>query len=218
MLVVKGDRDFTIDIDFLDIDGIERKRWRQGGDTVPTATAQADVQALTKFRCRSFGNQTKVATKGIWGYAHQANAGGATGIATAVFAGTYSGDSNTPAEYELKITSVTTTTAFQWRKNGGSWSTDVTIPSASAVTIADGVTVAFTNYAVGYFALNDTYYVFSHYQRMIEVVSPYNVIDDVNNKDSSDFYRATAKLYYEGGTGSTKPSMTVRNTKTSAYT
>jgi hypothetical protein len=218
MLVVKGDRDFLIDIDFIDIDGIERKRWRQGGDTVPTATAQADVQALTKFRCRSFGNQTKAATKGIWGYAHQANAGGATGIATAVFAGTYSGDSNTPAEYELKITSVTTTTAFQWRKNGGSWSTDVTIPSASAVTIADGVTVAFTNFAVGYFALNDTYYVFSHYQRMIEVVSPYNVIEDVNNKDSTDFYRATAKLYYEGGISTTKPSMTLRNTKTSAYT
>lgn len=210
-LVVKGERDFMVDIEFIDTDGIERKRWRQGGDTVPTATSQADVQALTKFRVRSFGNQTKASTSAIWGYAHQANYGTAGTPITVTWGGSYTGDSNTPAQFEVVATATST---FKWRKNGGAWTTGVTI-TGSAQTLSDGVTVTFS--ASSGAGTNDTWYGFSHYQRMIEVVSPYNVIEKVEDKDSSDFYKASVSMYYEGGPSSTKPSMTVRNTKTSAY-
>jgi hypothetical protein len=210
-LVVKGERDFTAEIDFIDTDGIELKRFRQGGDTVPTATEQADVQALTKFRLRCFGNQTKVSTSAIWGYAHQANYGATGTPLTVTWGGSYSGDSNTPAHFEVVATATST---FKWRKNGGTWTTGVTI-TGSAQTLSDGVTVTFS--ASSGAGANDTYYGFTHYQRMIEVVSPSNVIEDVNRKDSSDFYMSTMKMYYEGGPSSTKPSMTLRNTKSSAY-
>lgn len=211
-LIVKGERDFNIDIDFIDTDGIELKRFRQGGDTVPTATAHADVQALTKFRLRCFGNQTKAATSAIWGYAHQANAG----VVTVAWGGTYTaGLADTPAEYELKCSTAAATDKFMWRKNGGAWSAEVTVTGA-AQTLSDGVTVTFSA-TTGQVA-NDSWFGFSHYQRMIEVVSPSNVIEDVNRKDSTDFYKSTMKLYHESGPGGTKPSMTLRNTKTSAYT
>lgn len=211
-LVVKGERDVTIDIEYIDIDGIERKRWRVGGDTVPTATAQADVQALTKFRSRSFGNQTKAATSAIWGYAHQAN----TGVVTVTWGGTYTvGLANTPAHYELKCSTAAATDKFMWRKDGGVWSAEVTVTGA-AQTLSDGVTVTYSA-TTGQVA-NDTFYGFSHYQRMIEFVSPTNVIEDHNFSDSTDFYKAKISLYHESGPGGTKSSMTVRNTKTAAYT
>jgi hypothetical protein len=211
-LAVKGERDFTMDIEFIDTDGIERKRWRQGGDTVPTATAQADVQALTKFRLRCFGNQTKAATSSIWGYAHQANYGAAGTPLTVTWGGTYTGDSNTPAHFEVVATATST---MKWRKNDGAWTTGVAI-TGSAQTLSDGVTVTFS--ASSGAGANDTYYGFTHYQRMIEVTSPSNVIEDVNRKDSTDFYKSTMKLYHESGPSGTKPSITLRNTKTSAYT
>ncbi len=209
-LVVKGERDVTMEIEYIDVDGIERKRWRQGGDTVPTATAQSDVQALTKFRVRSFGNQTKASTSAIWGYAHQANAG----TVTVTWAGTYSGDSNTPAHFEIKCSTAGATDKFMWRKDGGAWSTEVTV-TGSAQTLSDGVTVTFS--ATTGMAANDTFYGFTHYQRMIEFTSPSNVIEDHNFSDSSDFYKAKIRLYHESGPGGTKPSMTLRNTKTPAY-
>jgi uncharacterized protein YdeI (BOF family) len=191
---------------------MEVKRFRQGGDAVATATAQADVQALTKFRLRSFGNQTKASTSAIWGYAHQNN----VGAITCTFGGTYTaGLVNTPAFFEVKCTTASTTDKFKWRKDGGTWSAEVSVTNA-AQTLSDGVTVTFSGTLTGQ-TVNDTYYGFTHYQRMIEVVSPSNVIDDVNYNDSSDFYRATEKLYHESGPGGTKPSMTLRNTKTSAY-
>jgi hypothetical protein len=211
-LVVKGERDFTIDIDFIDIDGDELRRWRVGGDTDPSATEQADVQALTKFRCRSFGNQTKAATSYVWGYAHQANYGTAGTPITVAWGGAYTaGLADIPAHYEVVATATDT---FKWRKDGGTWTTGVTITGA-AQTLSDGVTVTFS--ASSGAGANDTWYGFSHYQRMIEVVSPTNVIEDVNYKDSTDFYEATVKLYHESAPSGTKPSMTLRNTKTSAY-
>ena len=202
-LVVKGERDVTMEIEYIDIDGVERKRWREGGDTVPTATAQADVQALTKFRLRAFGNQTKASTSAIWGYAHQANAGSLT----VTWGGTYTvGLANTPAHYEVVATATDT---FKWRKDGGSWTTGVSITGA-AQTLSDGVTVTFSA-ATGATA-NDTWYGFSHYQRMIEFASPTNVIEDHNFSDSTDFYKAKISLYHESGPGGTKASMTLRNT------
>jgi hypothetical protein len=169
--------------------------------------AQADVQALTGVRLRCFGNQTKAATAAIWGFAHRAN----VGALTCAWGGSYSGGTDTPAHYEVVATATST---IKWRKNGGAWTTGVTV-TGSAQTLSDGVTVTFS--ASSGLTANDTFYGFSHYQRMIEVSSLYNVIDDVNRKDSSDFYKATVKLYYEGGPSSTKPSMTLRNTKSSAY-
>lgn len=211
-LVVKGERDTTIEIDFIDLDGIERKRWRVGGDTIPTATEQADVQALTKFRCRSFGTQTKAATLYSWYYAHQAN----VGSVTLTMGGTYNGGTNTPAFYEIKCTTDSTTDKFMWRKNGGAWSTEVEVTGGAMTTLGDGLEVTFSS--TSGMTLNDTYYVFTHAQRMVEFTSPTNVIEDVNWKDSSDFYKGTIKLYAEAAPAGTKPSMTLRNTKTSAYT
>lgn len=212
-LVVKGERDVTMEIEYIDVDGVERKRWRVGGDTVPSATAQADVQALTKFRVRSFGNQTKAATSSIWGYAHQANAG----VLVATFGGTYTaGLADIPAHFEVKITTAAAQDKFSWRKDGGAWSTpaDTTLADAP-VTMSDGVTVHFSAVTGG--AVNDTFYGFTHYQRMIEFTSPTNVIEDHNFSDSTDFYKAKIRLYHESGVGGTKASMTLRNTKTPEY-
>ena len=52
---------------------------------------------------------------------------------------------------------------------------------------------------------------------MIEFTSPTNVIEDHNFSDSTDFYKAKISLYHESGVGGTKASMTLRNTKDSAY-
>jgi hypothetical protein len=188
------------------MDGLERKRWRKGGDTLPTATAQEDVQALTKFRLRLFGNE--IGSKEIWGYAHQAKAG----TVTCTWGGTYSGTE--PAQFEVKCSTAAATDKFMWRKNGGAWSSEVTV-TGSAQTLSDGVTVTFSG-TTGQ-VLNDTYYGFTFYQRMVEFTSPTNVIEDVNSSDSTDFYRSTVKMFHESGIGGTKPSMTLRNTKSTTY-
>ncbi len=210
-LVVKGDRDTDITIEMIDTDGIEYKRWRQGGDTIPTATAQADVQALTKFRVRSFGTQTKASTLASWYYAHQAN----VGSVALTLGGSYSGGANTPAFYEIYCSTDDTTDKFKWRKNGGAWSAEVTVTGSAQTDLGDGLEVTFSS--TSGMTLNDTYYIFTHYQRMIEFTSPTNVIEDFNWKESTDFYKGTIKLYAEAAPAGTKPSMTLRNTKTSAY-
>ena len=130
--------------------------------------------------------------------------------------GTYTaGLADIPAVYEVKCTTAAATDKIKWRKDGGEWSADVNSTAGTPITLSDGVT--FTPNAITGMAVNDTWYIFSHYQRMIEVVSPSNVIEDVNRKDSTDFYKSTMKLYHESGPGGTKASMTLRNTKTSAY-
>lgn len=210
-LVVKGKREFNIDIDFIDTDGIELKRWRQGGDTVPTATEQADVQALTGMRLRAFGNQTKASTVGSWYYAHRAN----VGAVTLTLGGAYNGGTNTPAFYEIYCSTEGTPDKFMWRKNGGTWSAEVEVTAGAMTTLGDGLEITFS--ATDAMTANDTYYIFTHYQRMIEVSSLYNVIESFEPKDSADFYEATLKAFYEGGPSSTKPAVTLRNTKSSAY-
>jgi hypothetical protein len=208
-LVVWGDRDVDIELDFIDLDKEEMKRFRQGGDIAPTATAHADIQALTKFRVRSFGSICGSAAA-IWGYAHQANAG----TVTATMAGTYSGGATVAATYEVYITTASSQDKFKWRKNGGTWSAEVST-AITPVTLSEGVTVTFS--AVTGSALNDTWYIFSHPQRMIEFTSPTNVIEDENAVDSSDFYKAKIKMFHESGVGGTKASWTIRNTTSSAY-
>ena len=211
MLVVKGQRDTTTQIDFIDMDREELKRWRVGGDTTPTATTHQDVQALTKIRVRLFGSS--IGTTAIWGYAHQANAG----TAAVTWAGTYSGTG--PAQFELKITTDGTPDKFMWRENGGSgagiWSAEVSV-ILTPITLADGVTVTFSSTTLS--SLGDTWYGFSFYQRMLEFSSPTNVIEDVNQASSTDFYKSVVKLFHESGPAATKPNFTLRNTKTSAYT
>ena len=210
-IVVKGQRDVEFQIDFIAIDSIEQMRWWQGGDTVPTATAQADVQSLTKLRVRSFGTQTKASTIGSWYYAHQAN----VGAVTLTLGGSYNGGTNTPAFYEIYCSTEGTPDKFKWRKNGGTWSAEVEVTAGAMTTLGDGITVTFS--ATDGMTANDTYYIFSHYQRMIEFTSPTNVIEDMNYKDSTDFYKGTIKGYHESAPSGTKPSMTLRNTKSSAY-
>jgi hypothetical protein len=203
---VKGERDTDWQIDFIDTDGIERKRWRQGGNTIPTATAQQDVQSATKLRLRCFGSA--IGSSAIWGYAHQANGG----TVTATWGGTYSGTD--PAEFEAMCTTAGATDKFKWRKNGGPWSTEVTV-TGSAQTLSDGVTITFS--ATTGQTLNNSWYGFTHYQRMIEFTSLSNVIDDVNSIDSTDFEKATVKGFFEGGLTDAKPSVTLRNTKSTTY-
>jgi len=206
LIAVKGDRDTDIEIQFIDSDGQERKRFRQGGNAAPTATAHQDVQSNVKFRLRLFGSA--IGASSIWGYAHMNNAG----TATVTWGGTYSGTD--PAEFEVVISTNGTPDKFKWRKNHGAWSAEIDV-TGTAQTLSDGVTVTFSSTSLA--ALNDTWYGFSHYQRMIELNSPSNVIDDVNQADSSDFYESTAKISYEGGPSDSKPTNTLRNSKATAY-
>lgn len=211
-LAVKGTRDFTTDIEYIQLDKEEQQRWWAGGDTDPTATAAADVQALSGLRIRAFGNQTKASTVGTWYYAHRAN----VGAVTLTMGGAYNGGTNTPAMYEIKCSTEGTPDKFMWRKNGGAWSAEVEVTGGAMTTLGDNITVTFS--ATDAMTANDTYYIFSHYQRMIEVSSPYNVIESYDEPDSDNFYKGKISMYYEGGPSSTKPSMTIRNTKSAAYT
>lgn len=211
-LAVKGAREWNTDIEFIEMDKEEQQRWWQGGDTDPSATAAADVQALSGYRIRAFGSQTKAGTIGTWYYAHHAN----VGSVTLTMGGTYNGGVNTPAMYEIKCSTDSTADKFMWRKNGGTWSAEVEVTAGAMTTLGDGLEVTFSS--TSGMTLGDTYYIFSHYQRMIEVTSPYNVIDTYEEPDSDNFYKGKIGMYYEGGPSSTKPSLTLRNTKSSAYT
>jgi hypothetical protein len=205
-LVSWSNQDVTIDIEFIDQDGKELKRWRQGGDVAPTASAQTDTQALTKFRLRAFGSA--IGTTAIWGYSDLNKAG----AATCTWGGTFSGTG--PDMFEVKITTDGTPDKFMWRKNGGAWSAEVEVTGA-AQTLSDGVTVTFSSTTTS--TLGDRHYGFSHYQRMISIESLYNVIEKVAPKDSDDFYRGTINMYHSSGPSATKPTVTFRNNKTTAY-
>ena len=203
-LVAWGNRDTDIQIDFVDEAGEERKRWREGVDTAPSATAQQDTAGLVKFRWRAYGS--KIGSSVIWGYAHQSNAG----TLTASWGGTYTGGS--VDHWEVVATATDT---FKWRKNDGDWTTGVAITGAAQSLGSDGVTITFSGTTGA--AINDTFYGFSHYQRMIEFCSLTNVIEDVNDANSTTFYLATVKLFHESGPSGVKPTVTLRNTYTSTY-
>ncbi len=206
-LVVKGPRDTDLQLDYNDLDRQELKRFRQGVETTPTATAQMDAAGLIGWRLRVFGNEIGVSN--IWGYSHRANAGSAT----IIWGGTYTGTD--PAEFEVYVTTDGTPDKFKWRKNNGAWSAEISV-TGSAQTLSDGVTVTFSSTTGA--ALNDTFYGFTHYQRMLELTSLTNVFDDWSDVSADDFYKASLKVFHESGIGSTKPSITLRNTKSTAYT
>jgi hypothetical protein len=76
--------DAKLTIDFWDVDGEELKRWRQGGNTTPTATRQTDASALVKARYSIFGPAIEQTINGEADYLN-------IGETVAAFAGTYSG-------------------------------------------------------------------------------------------------------------------------------
>jgi hypothetical protein len=76
--------DAKLTIDFWDVDGQELKRWRQGGNTAPTATRQTDAASLVKARYSIFGPAIEAGVNGEADYLN-------IGTTVAVFAGSYSG-------------------------------------------------------------------------------------------------------------------------------
>lgn len=81
------------------------------------------------------------------------DASGVAGLEDLAAGGTYTGTE--PAYFEVKISSAAASPdEFQWRKNGGSWSSATGITGA-AQTLSDGVTVTFT--ATEGHTLNDTW-------------------------------------------------------------
>jgi hypothetical protein len=81
------------------------------------------------------------------------DASGVTGLEDLAAGGTFTGTE--PAYFEVKISSsVANPDQFQWRKNGGSWSSATGI-TGSAQTLSDGVTITFT--AVNGHTLNDVW-------------------------------------------------------------
>ena len=73
----------ALTIDFIDTDGEELKRWREGVNTLPTATGQNDSAGLVKGRISIFG---PAIASGINGEADYVNGG----TLAATFGGTYS--------------------------------------------------------------------------------------------------------------------------------
>ena len=69
-----------------------------------------------------------------------ATAVGTPGLDDATSGGTYTGTED--ARYDVEIDLAAATDTFQWRKDGGTWTTDVTV-TGSAQTLSDGVTVTF---------------------------------------------------------------------------
>lgn len=313
-IVVKGNRDTTIDIEMIDTDGKERKRCREGGNIAPTATAEADNAALVAFRVRIFGssiaahlwcyadlnNTASVAVANLATYsmsqgsnkdltftaktpgviptitladgsalavavvgvaitvtldtdptasssaddiksaieAHSvANAlvsvarktgqngtgcpaaqtvqslvAAATGTDVTV-SGSYTGSD--VAMLKVWIDANGTPDTFSWQLNGGTVTAGVAITGAAQALGSTGISVTFSSTTGG--IVGDSFYIFSHYQRMIEASSPTNALESFKSKDSDDFYKGTISMQHVSAIGATKPSVTLYNTKTTAY-
>lgn len=109
--------DNTIDIDFIDTDGEEMRRWYEGVDTNPTATQQHDNAGLVDFQFTTFGNIIGSAAA-PWGEADINNAG----TATLTVGGTYSGGVTSLTMYEIKLAQATVDTYSYRSATGGKWS------------------------------------------------------------------------------------------------
>jgi hypothetical protein len=309
--VVKGPRTTTIDIDLIDLDNIERRRCREGGNITPTATAEADTAASVAFRCKVFGSSiaaglnayadlnntatVAVANLAVYSTAQGSNkditftaktpgiiptityavgtalavsvlgvaitvtlddspaptaddiiaaiqASSAASLLVTVARKTGQNGTGTPSDFTVQPlvaaasgTTVTVSGSYtgadvamlkvwidangspdtlSWQLNGGAITTGVAI-TGSAQVITAGISLAFSSTTGG--TVGDTFYVFTHWQRMIEFSSLTNALEPFKQGDSSDFYRGTVSMSYVGGPSSTKPSVTIRSTRTTAY-
>jgi hypothetical protein len=81
--------------------------------------------------------------------------------------------------------------------------------------LADGITMLFSSSTLG--ADLDRFYVYSHRLRFLRVISENNMIENVTDNGGADFKKGTISAYHTSGPGSTKPSITACNTKSTAY-
>jgi hypothetical protein len=109
--------DTNVDIDFIDTDGEEMKRWYEGVDTDPTATQQHDNAGLIDYRFTLFGNIIGSAAY-PWGEADLNN----IGTTTITVAGTYSGGATSLTMYEIILANGTPDTYSYRSCTGGKWS------------------------------------------------------------------------------------------------
>lgn len=103
---------------------------------------------------------------------------------------------------------------LSWQLNGGAVTTGVAI-TGSAQLITAGISVAFSSATGG--TVGDTFYIFSHYQRMISFTSLTNSLESFKDKGDGDFYEGTISMIHVSGPGGTKPSATIRCERTTAY-
>ncbi len=103
---------------------------------------------------------------------------------------------------------------FSWQLNGGAITTGVAI-TGSAQVVTAGISVAFSSTTGG--TVGDTFYIFTHYQRMLSFTSLTNALEPFQFKDTEDFYEGTIKAAHESGPSGTKPSMTMRCERTTAF-
>ncbi|HOV82034.1 MAG TPA: hypothetical protein PLQ01_05065 [Methanothrix sp.] len=211
-LCTSSKRDTTIDIDFVDTDGKEMKRWYEGVDTDPSATQQHDNAGLVDMQFTVFGN---IIGNGAapWGEPDLNNAG----TATITVAGTYNGGASVLTMYEIKITGGTPD-KFSYRScTGGKWSawsaaTDIL---GTAQPLADGITVLFSSTTAS--ETGDRFYVYSHRLRYLRVLCENNMIESVKDTGGRDFKKATLSAYHTSGPSGIKPTIRICNTKSAAY-
>jgi hypothetical protein len=116
-LVTSSKIDTTVDIDFVDLDGEEMKRWYAGGNADPSASQQADNASLVDYQFTLFGNIIGSAAH-PWGEADLNN----IGTTTVVVSGTYSGGAASLTMYEIKLAQGTPDTYSYRSCVGGKWS------------------------------------------------------------------------------------------------
>lgn len=311
-MLVKGKRATSISIDLIDTDGVEQMRCREGGDTTPTATAEADNADLVRFRLKLFGssiaaglnayadlNNTAsvgVANLAVYSTAQNSNKditftaktpgviptityaegtslavavdgvnitvtlddspaptaddiiaaiqasttasalvtvarkAGQTGVGTpsaftvqplvaaatgtdVTVSGSYTGSD--VAMIKVWIDASDTPDTFSWQLNDGTVTTGVACATEATALGTTGISVAFTSATGG--VVGDTFYVFTHWQRVISFTSLTNALEAWKDKGDGDFYEGTVSMVHVSGPSETKPSMTLRTERTTAY-
>jgi hypothetical protein len=212
-LVTTPKCDTTLDIDFIDTDGEELRRYRSGTMFAAVATQQADNAGLVDYRFTIFANQVDVANA-KWGEADIANTGGVT----MTLSGTYSGGA-VVTMYEIKVTTAASPNKYSWRSCIGgvwsAWSTEIAMLVTATAIGAEGITVIFSSLTAN--ALGDRFYVYSHPMRYLRVVSMTNRYESLTDQGGRDFDAKTASCYHTSGPAATKPLLSMCIAKASAY-
>jgi len=312
LIVVKGKRATTIDLDIIDTDGVEQMRCRAGGNVTPTATEEADNAALVAFKWYCFGSSiaaglnviadiNNTATVAVANLATYSSAEGSnkdltftaktpgviptvtyltgsalsvdvadsvdievtlddanttaddiksaiegdteanllvsvarktgqngTGVpgplskmtlvaaatgATATVSGSYTGSD--VAMIKVWIDTNASPDKFSWSLNGATPTTGVSVTGSAQALGTTGISITFSSTTGA--ALGDTFYIFTHWQRMLSFTSLTNALEPFQFKDTEDFYEGTIKMTHTSGPSGTKPYMTMRSERTSAY-
>jgi hypothetical protein len=116
-LVTTSKTDTTMDVTFIDTDGEEERRIREGTDAAPTAVRHADNAGLINYRFTLISNIIGSAGD-PWGEADINN----IGTTTVVVSGTYSGGAAVLTTYEVILAQGTPDTYSYRSCTGGVWS------------------------------------------------------------------------------------------------